>query len=115
MLPAGAAAGPGDLGEITRAVTIDTVPDALPGEDEISRGEQVHATDGNIGHIQGIVVDTASSRVTSVLLREGHLLGHRTVLIPREDVAEVGEDGFHLRITRQQVQNLPPAVYNPPQ
>jgi hypothetical protein len=47
--------------------------------------------------------------VTSVLLREGHLLRRRTVLIPRSAVAEVGADGFHLRITTQQVQDLPPA------
>lgn len=90
-------------------VTVDTVPDQLPGEDEVSRGEHVHAKDGDIGHVQGIVVDAASGRVTSVLLREGHLLGRRTVLIPRSAVAEVGADGFHLNITREQVQALPHA------
>lgn len=90
-------------------VTVDTVPDQLPGQDEVSRGEHVHATDGDIGHVQGIVVEAGSGRVTSVLLREGHLLGRRTVLIPRSAVARVGADGFHLRMTKEQVQNLPPA------
>jgi len=96
-------------------VTVDTVPDQLPGEDEVSRGEHVHAKDGDIGHVQGIVVDAASGRVTSVLLREGHLLGRRTVLIPRSAVAEVGADGFHLNITREQVQVLPHADVEHPQ
>jgi sporulation protein YlmC with PRC-barrel domain len=100
---------PGDPAEVTQVVTVDAVPDQLPDEDEVSRGDHVHATDGEIGRIQGIVVDTGSGRVTSVLLREGHLLNRRTVLIPRSAVTEVAADGFHLDITKEQVQNLPPA------
>lgn len=96
-------------GEVTRVVTVDAVPDQLPGEDEVTRGQQVHATDGDAGHVQGILVDGGSGCVTSVLLREGHLMGRRSVLIPRSAVAEVGADGFHLRMSREQVQNLPPA------
>ena len=112
--PPGESDGPGDPGEVAQVVTIDTVPDQLPGEDEVSRGERVHAKDGDIGHIQGIVVDSGSGRVTSVVLREGHLLGRRMVLIPRSAVAEVGADGFHLHITKEQVQNLPPADIDHP-
>jgi PRC-barrel domain len=108
-LSPGAPGRPGDPDIVAQPVIMDTVPDQLPGEDEVSRGEQVHATDGDIGHVRGIVVDAGSGQVTSVLLREGHLLSHRTVLIPRSAVAEVGEDGFHLNITKGQVQNLPSA------
>jgi sporulation protein YlmC with PRC-barrel domain len=96
-------------GEVAQVVTVDTVPDQLPGEDEVSRGERVHATDGDIGHLQGIVVDPATGRVTSLLLQEGHLLNRRTVLIPRSAVAQVSADGFHLHATTQQVRDLPPA------
>ncbi len=114
MLP-GAPGTPGVPGAITRPVTVDAVPDELPGEDEVSRGEHVHATDGDIGHVLGFVVEADSGRVTSVLLREGHLLGRRTVLIPRAAVAEVGWDGFRLNITKEQVKHLPPAdVEHPP-
>jgi sporulation protein YlmC with PRC-barrel domain len=110
--PPGVMGGPGMppdpvVGE--QAFTVDTVPDQLPGEDEVSRGDCVHAKDADIGHVQGIAVDPATGRVTSVLLRERHLLGHRTVLIPRSAVAEVGADGFHLDLTAEQVRNLPPA------
>ncbi len=97
-----------------QAVTVDTVPDQLPGADEVSRGERVHATDGDIGHVQGIAVDPGTGRVTSVLLRERHLLGRRTVLIPRSAVAEVGADGFHLHLTTEQVRHLPPAGIDRP-
>ena len=95
-------------------VIVDTVPDQLPGEDEVSRGEHVHATDGDIGHIRGVVVDTGSGSVTSLLLREGHLFGRKTVLIPRSAGAEVGADGFHLNIAKEQVHKLPPADIDHP-
>jgi sporulation protein YlmC with PRC-barrel domain len=106
----GAPGAPGGYpGEVAQVVTVDTVSDQLPGEDEVSRGERVHAKDGDIGRLQGIVVDLATGRVTSLLLKEGHLLNRRTVLIPRSAVAEVGADGFHLHTTTQQVRDLPPA------
>jgi hypothetical protein len=70
----------------------------------------VHAVDGDIGPVRGIVVEPGTGRVTSVLLRERHLLSHRTVLIPRSAVAEVGVDGFHLSITKRQVHDLPEAT-----
>jgi len=108
LLP-GAPGTPGDPLEVAQPVTVDAVADELPGEDEVSRGEHVHATDGDIGHVLGFVVEPGSGQVTSVLLREGHLFGRRTVLIPRSAVAEVGEDGFRLRITRDQVRHLPAA------
>jgi hypothetical protein len=123
--PPGSMAMPGVMGmpgmpgdapprEAADAVTMDTVPDQLPGEDEVSLGEHVHATDGDIGHIQGIVADPGTGRVTFVLLRERHLLSHRTVFIPRSAVAEVDTDGFHLSITKRQVQDLPPADLDHP-
>ena len=102
----GAPGWPGDNPDVTQVVTVDTVPDQLPGEDEVSRGEHVHATDGDIGHLLGIAVELPTGRLDSVLLREGHWPGRRTVLVPRSAVTEVAEDGFHLGITRHQVREL---------
>jgi sporulation protein YlmC with PRC-barrel domain len=100
---------PGDLGQAAQAITVDTVPDQLPGEEETSRGEHVHATDGDIGHVQGIAVDPGTGRVTHVHLRMGHLWRRKAVLIPRSAIAEVDADGFHLNISAQEVHSLPPA------
>ena len=100
---------PGDRVDVAQPVTVATVPDQLPGEEEVSRGEHVHATDGDIGHVQGIAVDPGTGRVTFVHLRTGHLWNRKEVLIPRIAVADVGADGFHLNITTQQVDNLPPS------
>jgi sporulation protein YlmC with PRC-barrel domain len=85
-------------------VTYDTVP---LDEVEVRRGEHVHATDGHIGKVQGLVIDPHSHRVTHVLLQEGHLWGRKEVAIPIGAVTGV-DDGIRLNITKQQVQDLPP-------
>jgi sporulation protein YlmC with PRC-barrel domain len=87
-----------------QTVTYDTVP---LDEVEVRRGEHVHATDGHIGKVQGLVIDANSHRVTHVLLQEGHLWGRKEVAIPIGAVTGV-DDGIRLNITKQQVQGLPP-------
>lgn len=97
-------------GTPARTVTADTVP---LGEVDIHRGDPVHATDGEIGRVQGLVIDRGSSHVTHVLLQEGHLWGRRQVSIPIGAVAStVG--GIRLNIAKQEVQNLPPVDVNHP-
>jgi sporulation protein YlmC with PRC-barrel domain len=85
-------------------VTYDAVP---LDEVEVRRGEHVHATDGNIGRVQGLVIDPDSHHVTHVLLQEGHLWGRKEVAIPISAVTGV-DDGIRLNLTKQQVQDLPP-------
>ena len=91
-------------GEIWQTVTTDTLP---VGEVAVRRGEQVHATDGNIGRVQGLVIDTRNHHVTHVLLQEGHLWGRKEVAIPISAVTGVA-DGIQLNVSKQQVQDLPP-------
>ena len=82
--------------------------DAVPlGEVEVRRGEHVHATDGHIGKVQGLVIDPDNHHVTHVLLQEGHLWGRKEVAIPIGAVTEVDADGIRLSITKRQVQDLP--------
>ena len=89
---------------IAQPVTYDKVP---LGEIEVRRGQHVHATDGAIGRVQGLVMDPSDHHVTHVLLQEGHLWGRREVAIPISAVAGV-DDGIQLSIAKQQVQDLPP-------
>ncbi|MGD0441451.1 MAG: PRC-barrel domain-containing protein [Acidimicrobiales bacterium] len=91
------------LGMGSQPVTYDTVP---VGEVAVRRGEHVHATDGDIGRVQGLVIHPGTHEVTHVLLEEGHLWGHRELAIPISAVASV-EDGIRLKISKQDVQNLP--------
>jgi sporulation protein YlmC with PRC-barrel domain len=97
-VPGIAEAGP------SQTVTYDAVP---PGEVAIRRGEPVYATDGAIGHVQGLVIDPGSHHVTHVLLQEGHLWGRKEVAIPVGAVSGT-ETGIRLRISRDEVKDLPP-------
>lgn len=96
--------GLGSMNASPQAITRDRVP---VGEVGVRRGEQVHATDGDIGRVQGLVVDRADHHVTHVLLEEGHLWGKKEVAIPIGAVTGV-EDGVRLSITKDEVGALPP-------
>jgi sporulation protein YlmC with PRC-barrel domain len=95
---------------ISQTVTYDDVP---LGEVEVRRGDHVHATDGDIGQVQGLVVDPRSHGVTHVLLKEGHLWGRKEVAIPIGAVGRV-DDGIRLSITKREVEDLPPVDIDHP-
>jgi sporulation protein YlmC with PRC-barrel domain len=91
--------------------TSDTIP---PGEVEVRRGEHVHASDGRIGQVDGLVIDPDSHRVTHVVLQEGHLWGRKDVAIPISTVTRVS-DHVEVSLSKQQVQDLPPVDIDRPQ
>ena len=85
------------------------VQDVVPlGEADVDRGDPVHALDGEIGRVHGLMVDPDDHRVTHVLLEEGHLWGRKKVSIPASAVTGV-ENGIRLSLTKKQVEDLPPA------
>jgi sporulation protein YlmC with PRC-barrel domain len=85
------------------SVSYDAVP---AGEVTIRRGDAVHATDGDVGHIAGLVIGTPTGDVTHVLLQEGHLWGKRDVSIPISSVTRVGET-VQVGLTKNQIDALP--------
>ena len=92
-----------NMGPGPQAVASDRVP---TGEVEVQRGDHVHATDGDIGRVRGLVVDSSDHRVRHVLLAEGHLWGQKRVAIPISAVQAV-DDGVRLNLTKDQVRDLP--------
>lgn len=92
-------------------VTVDTLP---VGEVAVRRDDEVHATDGRIGHVEGLVVDSRNHHATHLLLKEGHLFGRKEVAIPIGEVATVGDGYIRLSISRQAVDELPPVDFRPP-
>ncbi len=76
------------------------VQDVVPlGKADVDRGDPVHALDGEIGRVQGLLVDPDDHRVTHVLLEEGHLWGRKKVSIPVSAVTGV-ENGIRLSLTK---------------
>jgi hypothetical protein len=96
------------MGNVAQPIIYDKVP---LGEVAVRRGEHVHATDGDIGRVQGLVIDSHDHHVTHVLLQEGHFWGRKEVAIPIGAVSGV-DDGIRLNITKQQVQELPAVAVN---
>jgi hypothetical protein len=93
-----------------RAVTYDSVP---LGEVEVRHRDCVHATDGEIGLVEGLVIDPGNHQVTHVLLQEGHLWGRKEVAIPIGAVTKF-DIGIRLNISKQQVGALPPVDIHHP-
>ena len=103
-MPAVAGIGPGVEPEPATATEV-----RIPvGEVGVRRGERVHASDGEIGRVQGLVVVLPDSAVTHVLLDEGHLWGRKRVAIPIGDVTGIDNDGVAVRLSKAEIKDLPP-------
>jgi hypothetical protein len=87
-----------------RAVAEEIVP---PGEKEVEEDERARVSDGEIGHLHGLLVDTHSYDVTALLFQVGHLWGHKVVAIPISAVVGFESD-IPLSLSHQEVLDLPP-------
>jgi sporulation protein YlmC with PRC-barrel domain len=96
-----------DRPQAPKEVTVDVVPS---GGVAVRRELTVRATDGEIGQVQGLVVEPGGRYVTHVLLQEGHRWGRRDVAIPVGAVTKIGTLLIHLSLTKHQVKDLPSVV-----
>jgi hypothetical protein len=92
------------LGHHPKPMFSDHVP---AGEVEIHRGDAVHAKDGWIGAVQGLVIDPADHEVTHVILQEGHVWGRKEVAIPIGAANRVGDE-IRVDLTKDEIEALPP-------
>jgi sporulation protein YlmC with PRC-barrel domain len=93
-------------GRARQAIVTDSPVPA--GEIQLCSGQPVQATDGAIGRVRGLAVDTGDHHVTHVLLDEGHVWGKKRVAIPFSAVTSV-DDGVQLNLAKEQVRDLPAA------
>ncbi len=99
----------GGLGPAGTGAVAPVVYDRVPaGEVEVRRGDRVRASDGEVGSVQGLVVDPADHRITHVLLREGHLWGRKQVAIPVAAVSGRAGDAIEVALSREEIRDLPP-------
>jgi sporulation protein YlmC with PRC-barrel domain len=90
-------------GNSSLPVTTDKLP---KGEVSIRRDEVVHASDGEIGRVEGLVIDATDLQVTHMLLQEGHAWGRKVVALPIKAVTRI-DDGVWLALTKGQIEDLP--------
>lgn len=107
--PAGLEGIERDTGYGNRTVTRDRIPD---GGVELRRSETLHATDGEAGSIQGLIIDLPESYITHLMASAGRPFGRRQFTVPIGSVTGFG-DGIQLNLNREQVQALPRIAAHP--
>ena len=98
-------AGMGAMGVDTRPYIV--IRDRLTyGDVEITIGDRVLATDGDVGRVGGLVTRSDDDHVTHLVLDQRHGWGRREVWIPVDAVVKV-ETGVQLSLSRDNVRQLP--------
>ena len=70
-------------------------------------GTHVHATDGQVGVVEELIVDPDSARVTHIVLREGHWWGKKEVQIPISAIERGEGDTVYLNLDKKAIGQLP--------
>jgi uncharacterized protein YrrD len=96
------------LGHHSKPRFSDVVP---TGQVEIRHGDAVHAKDGWIGAVEGLVIDPAGEQVTHVILQEGHFWGRKHVAIPIGAANRV-DDVIRVELTKEEIEALPPVSHD---
>ena len=92
---------------------VTNVFDHIPhGSAEIRRTSDVRSSDDHhVGRVDGFVVN-ADETITHVVLEHGHLWGHREITIPIDQVDRVRSDLATLRVSRDEVGELPSVPFH---
>lgn len=78
-----------------------------PGELALQRGARVEATDGYLGQVDELLIDSTNMRVTHVVLLEKHIFQKREITIPVSQIDHSDKDIIYLKLDRQSVKELP--------
>jgi sporulation protein YlmC with PRC-barrel domain len=78
-----------------------------PGELAVRRGARVRATDGQVGRVDGFLVDPTSGHITHLVLREGHPWDQRDVTIPVSEIDRIEDDAVILKLDKHSIGTLP--------
>lgn len=78
-----------------------------PDELSVRRGAQVEATDGYIGQVEELLINSKNMHVTHLVVREKHFWRRRDVTIPVSQINRVEEDAVHLKLDRKSIEEMP--------
>ncbi len=78
-----------------------------PGERAMQRDALVVASDGYIGLVDELLINSANMQVIYLVLLERHTLQKREVTIPVSQIDRVDENTIYLKLDRQSVEALP--------
>ncbi len=76
------------------------------GEIAVRRGARVEATDGYIGQVDNLLVDSTNLQITHLVVNENRNIKHRKIVIPIWQIERVYEGKIYLKLDRQCVEEL---------
>ncbi len=77
------------------------------GELAIRRGAGVEASDGPVGRLDEFLIDPENEAITHLVLREGHLWGHKDIAIPVSQIDHYQDNTVYLKLDRHEIGALP--------
>jgi sporulation protein YlmC with PRC-barrel domain len=80
-----------------------------PGELALRRGARVVATDGYVGRVDELLIDSTNMQVTHLVLLAWHIFQKREITIPVSQIDHIHDDMIYLKLDRQSVEELPTA------
>jgi uncharacterized protein YrrD len=94
---------PGGLGRLEER------PDSHVRSARTLLGNHIQAADGEIGHVDDLIVDDESWAIRYLRIDTSNWIGGKAVLVPQRALEEVNwlESKVHVSLTREQVKNSP--------
>lgn len=77
------------------------------GEITVWRGAKVEATDGYVGLVDELLINSNNMQATHLVLRERHIFQQKEITIPVSQIERVSEDIIYLKLDRQSIEKLP--------
>jgi sporulation protein YlmC with PRC-barrel domain len=77
------------------------------GELAVRRGARVEATDGYVGQVDELLIESKNMQITHLVLLERHIFQMREITIPVSQIDHVTEDTIYLKLDRKSVGELP--------
>jgi sporulation protein YlmC with PRC-barrel domain len=88
--------------------TLDVTHPAIPPEElAVRRSDRVEAIDGQIGHVDALLIDPQTEAITHLILREGHLWGRRELTIPISQIVAIEDGVVRLGVDKATVETQP--------
>src|SRR5512138_3047646 len=77
------------------------------GEITVWRDAKVEATDGYVGLVDELLINSSNMQATHLVLRERNLFQQREITIPVSQIERVDEGTIYLKLDRQSIEELP--------
>lgn len=77
------------------------------GELALRRSARVEATDGYVGQVDELLIDSNNLQVTHLVLLERHIFHKREITLPVSQIDHIDENTIYLKLDRQSIEALP--------